>query len=129
MRSLGYGRHLDEYLRCKRPDEHSPEFSKRLYFDDRRSFQRSFDMNNYFFQTTEYNRFKIKRQDIGVFDLQFFNLKGQGAVTDGSRFIFINIYDFIERIYTLLEDSLAVYKTERQIKVMFFMLLAGVVVI
>src|SRR6266699_4410299 len=97
--------------------------------NDRQSSQRSFDMNNYFSQTAEYDRFKIKRQDIGVFDPQFPNPKGQGAVTDGSRLVFTDVHDFMERVYTLLEDSSAAYKTERQIKAMFSTLLAGAAVI
>ena len=60
-RSPGYGRRPDEHPRRERPDERSPEFSRGSYLDDRRSSQRSFDMNNYFSQTAEYNRFKIKR--------------------------------------------------------------------
>ncbi len=75
MCSFGYNRYLDEYLRCERSDERSPEFSRRLYFNDHRNSQCSFDMNNYFFQTAEYDRFKIKRQDIDIFDFQFSNLK------------------------------------------------------
>src|SRR6266699_2557588 len=96
--------------------------------NDRQSSQRSFDMNNYFSQTAEYDRFKIKRQDIGVFDPQFPNPKGQGAVTDGSRFVVTDVHDFMERVYTLLEDSSAVYETERQIKAMFSTLLTGAAV-
>ena len=48
-RSPGYSRHPNKYPRCKRPDERSPKFSRRSYLDDRRNFQRSFDINNYFF--------------------------------------------------------------------------------
>ncbi len=86
-------------------------------------------MNNYFFQTAEYDRFKIKCQDIGVFDLQFPNPKGQGAVTDGSRLVFTDVYNFMECVYTLLEDSSAAHEIERQIKAMFSTLLVGAVVI
>src|SRR6266566_2645870 len=98
IRSSNYSRHPNEHLRRKYPDERSPEFSRGSYLDDRRSFQRSFDMNNYFSQTTEYNRFKIKRQDIDIFDLQFPNLKSQRTITDGFKLIFTDIYDFIKYI-------------------------------
>ncbi|SRR6266699_5611540 len=47
--SPGYGRRPDEHPRRERPDERSLEFSKGSYFDDRRSSQCSFDINNYFF--------------------------------------------------------------------------------
>ena len=127
--SPGYSRRLDEYLRRECPDEYSLKFFRGSYFDNRRSFQRLFDMNNYFFQTVEYDRFKIKCQDIGIFDLQFPNPKGQGAVTDGSRFIFIDVYNFIERVHILLEDSLAVHEIERQIKVIFSILFVRAAVI
>src|SRR6266566_4629066 len=86
-------------------------------------------MNNYFFQIAEYDRFKIKRQDIGIFDPQFPNSKGQGTVTDGSRFVFINVHDFIKRVYIFLEDNSAVYEIERQIKAIFFTLFVEIVVI
>ncbi len=129
IRSLGYDRRPDKHPRCERPDERSSEFSKGSYLNDRRNFQRLFNINNYFSQTIEYDRFKIKRQDIGIFDLQFLNPKGQKAVTDGSRFVFTDVYDFIEYIYIFLKDNLTVYKTEQQIKAIFFTLLVGTTVI
>jgi|SRR6266699_1804215 len=113
MRSPSYNRRFNKHPRCKRPDECSSEFSKRLYFDNHQNFQCSFDINNYFFQTIEYDRFKIKYQDIGIFDFQFFNLKSQRAVIDSSRLVFIDVYNFIECIYTLLKDNLTAYKIEQ----------------
>ncbi len=40
-------------------------------------------------------------------------------VTDGSRFVFTDIYNFIERIHTFLKDNLTAYEIERQIKAIF----------
>ena len=97
-RSIGYRRRYEEYPRIERLNECSLEFVRRLYFDDHRSFQCLLDTNDYFVQTAVYNKFKIKRQDIDVFDLQFPNPKGQRVVTDGSRLVFIDVYNFIKYV-------------------------------
>ena len=76
MRSSGYKRYHKEHPCIERPNERSLEFVRRLYFDDHRSFQRPSDTNDYFVQATIYDKFKIKRQDIGIFDPQFPNPKG-----------------------------------------------------
>ncbi len=128
-RSPNYNRCPDKHPRCKRFDERLLKFSKGSYLDDRRNFQYSFDINNYFFQTAEYDRFKIKRQDIGVFDPQFPNLKGQGAVTDNSRLVFTDVYNFIKCIYILLEDSSTAHETKQQIKAIFSTLFVEIAVI
>ena len=74
-------------------------------------------------------KYHIKRQDIGIFDLEFPNLQGLGAIIDGNCLVYINIFEFIEYIYIILEDNFIIGESKQQIINFFFILFAGSIVI
>ncbi len=74
-------------------------------------------------------KYRIKRQDIGIFDPEFPNPQELGAVTDGSRLVYTDVFEFVERMRTILEDDFIAGESERQIIGFFPTLLAGSAVI
>ena len=58
-------------------------------------------------------KYHIKRQNIGIFDFEFPNLQGLGVVIDDSRLIYTDVFEFIERIYTILKDNFIVNKSKQ----------------
>jgi hypothetical protein len=69
--------------------------------------------------------YEIKPGDIGRFDPTFEDAHGVGVVNDGSNTIFTDVYCFIERINTFLEDPETSVSAERQIMSHFQSLLSG----
>jgi hypothetical protein len=58
-------------------------------------------------------RYCIKRQDIGIFDPEFPNPQELGIVIDGSHLVYIDVFEFVEHIRTILEDDFIVGESER----------------
>ncbi len=64
-------------------------------------------------ETEKDAKYHIKRQDIGIFDFKFPNLQRLRTITNNSRLVYINVFEFIERIYIILKDNFIVDKSKR----------------
>jgi len=58
-------------------------------------------------------KYCIKQQDIGIFDPEFPNLQELGTVIDGSCLIYIDVFEFVERMRTILKDDFITGEFER----------------
>jgi hypothetical protein len=77
----------------------------------------------------ECNKCRFKPQDIGIFDLQFPNPKDLGTVIDGSRLVYTNVNNFVERIETLIETQANKQEVVEEIIECFPIFFAGSVIV
>ena len=59
-------------------------------------------------ETEKDTKYYIKRQDIGIFDPEFLNLQRLKIIINSNRLIYIDVFEFIKYIYTILEDDFIV---------------------
>ena len=72
---------------------------------------------------------KIKHEEVGQFNPLYKDPDNLGVVVDGKNLIYTNVYYFIDRINTFIEDTTIRYNVERQILGIFQTLLGGSIVI
>jgi hypothetical protein len=75
------------------------------------------------------DKFKIKREDIGIFDPHYEDPHELGVVNGGKCTIYTDVYCFTERINSFLEDENTYLSAQSQIMSFFPTLLSGAAVI
>lgn len=74
---------------------------------------------------TEGGTYKIKREDIGIFNPEWYDPDERGVVADGKNLIYTDVVSFTNRLRSLLENPATSYSNEQQVIALFDHLLAG----
>ena len=76
-------------------------------------------------EASERSRRLFRLQDIGIFDLHFFNPIDLGVIIDGTCFVYTNVNSFAEHLQIFSESQISFREVEVELLTYLFMLFIG----